>query len=96
MKQPFPCIESTADVYYKNKRIRLWINEEKVENSYPETKSGAERLSEFINGEKARTDIEIIEFVEKLPRINAVQVMEKTGTIELGKTIYFVEFNEKG
>ena len=103
----FPCIESTVDVYYSNFRVRLWINQEELLTSYPDSRLAAEALNDYINTRrdqlarqgKRLSDLnykELTEFIQdNIPRVNAAQFSEKVGPIENGVVVYFVDFGEK-
>lgn len=103
----FPCIESTIDVYYGNRSIRLWINEQELKNSYELSKKYGIELNEFINkrreelaqarqGLESLTYQELVEYVQKnIPNVNAVQIREKVGSLETGVVVYFVDFGDK-
>lgn len=70
MKQ-YPCIESTAELQYKNTLIRLWRDEETLEAAEAATHQDvASELSQ------ATSLADAAQRIAALPRVNAVHVMD--------------------
>lgn len=94
--KPFPCIESTLDVTYGSRTVRLWINRSDVPSTL------ARHVSYIVTEikEKLVSKIavdELIMWLAALPNVNAVQVLERDeeeSSIVYGTVVYTVPFED--
>lgn len=95
MTKPYPCIESTLEFPYKDKLIRLWINQTEVKNKYPEDTVIADKLLQVLN--KGYPDVGFKEAVEYLAKehknVNAVQIKDRESVEQDGVVVYLVDFS---
>ncbi len=88
----YPCIESTISLPFRGKLIRLWMNQETVEDDYLNDNILMEELLGFLK-KKPRANEEIVEYLKGYGGINAVHIVNtmQRGP-EFGAMVYFVEF----
>lgn len=71
--KPYPCIESTIDLYAYGWLVRVWIDEGEVKESYGNTDL-KEDIRLFVSTRPAASMKEIATYVAGKDRVNAVQV----------------------
>lgn len=96
MPKPHPCIEQTIDIPFGDKLLRLWIDQDEVQEKPLERPPFLDELITYLNDD--HSEAEIITYVEtNIPRLNAAQVKQNRITnpnqIEYGQVAYFVEFD---
>ncbi len=88
--KPYSCIESTVEFMLGDAKIRLWINEDTIEAEYPNKRIEGEAF-EYVHLKKPTTKELIVYFIKEIPRLNAIQLIDKDG---LGVVVYTVPFSE--
>lgn len=102
MAKKYPCIESTLDIQTIGGLIRLWIDEQKVEDQYYDNMGIAQKISDYcisVLGKNFDDNASgyadrIINFIAKeIPRVNAVQIKQTEGEVQHGVVAYLVDFS---
>lgn len=88
----YPCIESTIDLPFKDRLIRLWIDEEEVEENYHTNVGTVDALCDYL--ESNPTNEELVDYICKhIERVNAVQIKDRINGISYGVVAYLVDFS---
>lgn len=89
----FPCIESTIDVTFGHRTVRLWLARQDVPILPDELGTLVSHIRYQLNTGTAHN--ELLTWLATLPNINAVQVIELHPYVpeaRIGTMIYTVEF----
>ena len=90
-KKEFPCIETTIEISFGIKRIRIWINKDKIPEDYKYEKKLYEKISKNSN---MKTN-DLLRFIAKQKDVNAVQIInDDIYDAEYGTIVYTVNFED--
>lgn len=91
----YPCIESTEEFIFRDRRIRLWINETEVKDRYDNNLIISRILAYLEVGYPKIDYSDLIEFVAQSMRtVNAIQISSDDVHDRSGVVVYLVKFSE--
>lgn len=91
----FTCVESTIDISYGIRTVRLWVNRDLKdipENPellfYEQVVKIKEKLKNYLPHN------ELLSWLSTLPKVNAVQLIEHYSGVDYGTVVYTVPFED--
>jgi len=88
-QKEFPCIETTVDVIIGKRTVRLWIDNNFLEDNFEYEKE----MAKFIKCNKHLATNQLLRDIAANPFINAIQVIHH-GKVKYGTVVYTVDFSD--